>query len=264
MVASAASNEPHYQGRSLSDWAKQIDPHVPTLIAINGVPVPPPVEQTAIRTIGTNAIPTLLKWIAQKDPANTSCLHPSKGMQAESCFGILGAAARPAIPQLTALAVKFPDRQRYDRCISILIGLVPEATPNLKQILDNGPDGKRFTVVQSFGLLDTNSAAILLPGVIKCLIGKDENLGWRATQSLSESSLPSQLLLPALTNAMPSASAAARGRIFRCLYWSSYPAKEAVPELRKALSDPNAQIRQEATWALQRIAPEVLNNAPSQ
>jgi HEAT repeat protein len=105
----------------------------------------------------------------------------------------------------------------------------------------------------------TNTAALLLPEVIKCLIqGRDENLGWRAAQSLSESSLQGQLLLPALTNATPIASTRGRRRIFRCLHWSKYPAKEAVPVLRKALLSPDVQLQQEATWALQRIAPEVL------
>lgn len=260
-VAMAADKEPQYQGHSLSYWASQIDPHVVTIAAVNGVPVPPPPHQTAIQGIGTNALPTLLKWIAQKDVADTSCLRPSHGMQAEWCFGIIGPAARPAIPQLTALALKFPDRQRYDRCISVLNNLAPESAPSLKKILDNGPDEKRFSIVESFALFDTNTAALLLPGVIRCLVGRTDNLGWRAAQSLSESSLPSQLLLPALTNAVPSASTVGRGRIFRCLYWSKYPAKEAVPVLRKALTDPNSQIRQEAIWALQRIAPEVLTNS---
>jgi hypothetical protein len=262
-VAMAADKEPEYQGHSLSYWASQIDPHVSTVVSINGVAVPPPAHQTAIEGIGTNALPTLLKWIAQEDVADTSCLHPSWGMQAEWCFGILGSAARPAIPQLMALALKFPDRQRYDRCINVLVDLAPDSTPSLKQILDKGPDGKRFTVVEAFALLDTNSATLLLPGVIKCLTGRDENLGWRAAQSLSESSLSPQLILPALTNAVPFASTAGRGRIFRCLYWSKYPAKEAVPILRKSLLSSNTQIRQEATWALQRIAPEVLTNAPA-
>ncbi len=96
-VAMAADKEPQYQGHSLSYWASQIDPHVGTVISINGVPVPPPAHQTAIQGIGTNALPTLLKWIAQKDVADTSCLHPSHGMRAEWCFGILGPTARPAI-----------------------------------------------------------------------------------------------------------------------------------------------------------------------
>jgi len=259
----AADKEPQYQGRSLSYWASQIDPHVATIASINGVPVPPPAHQTAIQAIGTNALPTLLKWIAQKDVADTSCLHPSHGMQAEWCFGILGPAARPAIPKLTELALKYADRQRYDRCISVLANLAPESVPNLKQILANGPDEKRFSVIESFALLDTNSQSILLPEVIKCLVGKDENLGWKAAGELSESSLPDHVVVASLLKVLPSVSTAARGRIFRCLYWSKYPAKEAVTPLRRALSDPNAQIRQEATWALQRIAPEFLTNAPA-
>jgi len=157
--------------------------------------------------------------------------------------------------------LKFRDPQRYERCIHVLLDLAPEATPSLKQILDKGPGGKRFTVVERFYLLDTNSQATLLPEVIKCLVGETESLGWRAADSLSQSSLPSQLVLPALLKALPSTSNAARGRVFRCIFWSKYPAKEAVPVLRTALSDRDAQIRQEATWALQRIAPDVLTNA---
>ncbi len=256
--AGAGLAEPSYQGHNLSYWAGQIDPHAARVIEINGVPVPEPVEETAIRHIGTNALPTLLRWIAQKDEVDAGCSKPSPGMRAQSVFGILGHAAQPAIPQLTALALKFPDRTRYDRCIAMLTGLAPESVPSLVQILAKGPDGKRFSVLDAVSIIDTNSGAILLPGVIKCLTGKSENLGWKAADELSRSTLPGDLVLPALMDAWPTASTAGRGRIFRCLYWSKYPAKEAVPLLRAGLADPDAQIRQEATWALQRIAPEVL------
>src|SRR5262245_55000905 len=60
LTTKAGDMEPSYQGHSFSEWASQIDFTVPI---INGNE-PPAI--TAIRHIGTNAIPILLDWISDK------------------------------------------------------------------------------------------------------------------------------------------------------------------------------------------------------
>ena len=122
-VAAAADQEPSYKGRSLSRWLADIFPG-----QLHTGPYPP---EGAVRAMGTNAIPTLLKWIsyqASSSPASRSRSgEPPFGpeheptMTAEECakrsvyaFRFLGAVARPAIPQLTRLARSSSDQQRAE------------------------------------------------------------------------------------------------------------------------------------------------------
>jgi len=103
----------------------------------------------------------------------------------------------------------------------------------------------------------------LLPALIKCLVGKDDEVGWKAASTIGGFGIPPSTLVPALTNALPTASASGRGRVFRCLYWLDIPAREAVPAIRAGLSDPSKEVRTNATYAAQRIAPELLTKQGS-
>jgi hypothetical protein len=61
-VVTAGEKEPTYNGHSLSEWVAQFDPHVAYLAS------QPPAYIVAIGHIGKNALPILLKWMAEKDP----------------------------------------------------------------------------------------------------------------------------------------------------------------------------------------------------
>src|SRR5882724_229678 len=69
VAATAGDKEPTYEGRSLSEWLHELDPHL-----MYEVHHPPP-EIVAIRQIGTNALPLLLKWMAAKDPPEAPKPH---------------------------------------------------------------------------------------------------------------------------------------------------------------------------------------------
>ncbi len=254
-VSAAGGEEPSYHGHSFSEWAGQLDPHL-----AYEVHHPPPAV-VAIRHVGTNALPILLKWISEKDPNGTSCLLPSNGTRAVMALSILGDAACPAVPELTKLAMTLPDRERYHRCIQALAYIGPKSLPSFITILTKGRPGACFSAIEWLPVFHSN-AVVALPAVIKCLAGKNDEVGWKAADELSRLDVPSAILVPALTNALPSASAPARARILRCLFWLDPPARAAGPAIRAALIDPRRQVREEATIALQKIAPELLPNAP--
>lgn len=77
-------HEPAYDGHSLSWWLKK---NVPGPRG-NGVPN----ESAAIRHLGTNALPTLLKFVRARDP--------DLRQRAHWAYVVLGPAAKPQVPEL--------------------------------------------------------------------------------------------------------------------------------------------------------------------
>jgi len=270
LTATAADKEPSYNGRSLSDWLHDLDPHL-----IYEVNHPPP-EIVAIQQMGTNALPLLLKWMAAKDPREdpkpnlADCFNMTRSERAAMALSILGETASPAIPELTRLALNLRNRERYDRCITALAATGLQSLPSLEAIIKDGTAGQKCSAIESLSGFHTNVAA-LLPTLIHCLVGKNEDVGWSAADSLSRLEIPSTALVQALTNSLSTASAPARARIFRCLCWlgneaawsSNQAARDAVPAIRAGLSDPSSEVRTNAIYAAQRIAPELLTKADS-
>src|ERR1051325_7061051 len=99
MPLARRDREPSYNGHTLSEWLHAARPGY-----INP-PAPPADATAAVRQIGTNALPTLLKW-ASYDPTRLQSKlrnimsgsdHP---VDAEDGFRLLGPVAGPAIPGL--------------------------------------------------------------------------------------------------------------------------------------------------------------------
>src|ERR1043165_9108040 len=129
-------SEPSYQGRKFSQWVDQYQSGWNVAEA-----------QVAICAIGTNAIPTGLKWISYpSSPSRRNfatlvgrlaprlkrvILNPEeRAYDAVTVFATLGPEARSAIPELTRLAQNSADPERADRCIQALTWLGPEALPS--------------------------------------------------------------------------------------------------------------------------------------
>jgi hypothetical protein len=257
---SAADKEPAYNGRTLTEWTRDVDPHYLVLVGHE------PPEWIAIRTMGSNAIPTLLKWMAQKDPPEPQkpnlapCYTVVQSERAVLAFHILGEAAEPAIPELTRLAITTRDPERADRCVDALASIGPASLPSFIEILTNGTYRARFSALECFPALHVDDTPAM-SAMIKCLTDKNENLGFRAAQTLSGASIPETTLVPALTNALTTASSGGRARIYRCLCWLGVSARAAIPAIHAGLSDRNGEVRTNATYAAQRIAPELLTHS---
>lgn len=261
ITAIASDPEPTYQGRSLSEWLRDLDPH--GMYPAND----PPPEIVAIRKIGTNALPLLLKWIQAEDPWEAPkpnlapCYNMPRSERAARAFAILGDTAVPAVPKLTRFALTTRNEQRADRCIDALAGIGPASMPSFIKIMTTGRYGARFSALESLPGLQTDNTPAL-QAIITCLTEKDESLGLRAAQTLCEASIPEPILIPALTNALQTASPPGRAHIYRCLSWLKIPAHAAIPAVRVGLSDRNGEVRTNAIWAAQRIAPDLLAAAP--
>jgi hypothetical protein len=120
IICLSGPKEPSYEGKKLSEWMKIVSPSGQygawlDLESAQG--------QAAIRSIGTNALPSLLKWISYEMPqwqvrvetnltrGPAFCKRIAAAMKAREiragravqAFGALGREAEPAVPELAAL-----------------------------------------------------------------------------------------------------------------------------------------------------------------
>jgi hypothetical protein len=111
--------EPSYQGRSLTQWLKEYDFNSRIRAGIYTESKMKEPEQ-AVRAIGTNGIPTLLRLLTAKDPPGMwelqtflhrigiwvrLCNTTEKVQFACNGFMILGRQAQPAVPALVHIAI---------------------------------------------------------------------------------------------------------------------------------------------------------------
>jgi hypothetical protein len=143
-------DEPRYNGRPLSKWLQVYCENARN----QNFPQASEAEQ-AIRAIGTNALPFLLKWIRQQPPswhrtahrrlpeylsdnAPVSLLIDGPGYERANevmvAFALLGTNAAPAIPDLVAL---MKDTNKVDRAVGALSGVGAPALPHMLAALAN-------------------------------------------------------------------------------------------------------------------------------
>jgi hypothetical protein len=156
--------EPRYRGRSLSHW----------LLAYRVNYLEHPVEQReaaeAVRQIGTNALPCLLKWVRYQEPAWRTrvymqiwrikwnkpkrwifklaeplkpCRPERPDALARTGFEILGPAAEPALPELIALASDPHPACRVSTVIYCAAQIGPASFPPLTNILTSSNSSAR-------------------------------------------------------------------------------------------------------------------------
>jgi hypothetical protein len=275
------SREPSYQGHSLSYWAEQVDPHDPSgcIIAINGILVPRPQEEAAIKQIGTNAIPTILDWISyEASPFKTKLASlverlphrvsrhvtfpgEERAYRAELVFNILGPEGRAAIPELTRLARTSSDWDRVCRCLRCLHHIGTEAFPSILSLTTNGPYLTCFAAIGTLAHYP-EQAKPSIPVLLNYLDDTNHSLAGQAARVLGDLEVSWSATFPGLTNVLRSSSPEARLRAVRCVIWISTPSDIALPVLLPMLSDPDYDVRDMTTNVLQNYVPEMFTNAP--
>jgi len=268
----AADAEPSHNGRPLSEWLADV--RCSTGVTLVGAPNPP---KDAIQAMGTNALPTLLKWISYEPSPSDKfplaayvplhwqwhTLNPDElGDSAPSGFGYLGAVARPAMPELMRLARASSGPDRAQRCAVALAAIGPEAIPNLLSLATNGPSWTRYWAVSALEFFSRKPEGLqTMPVLIKCL--GDTNSGYSPAG-------PAQLVLlnlldtapaatlPTLTNALQSPSPRTRLNSIGCLqfFQSENPTNlppSTAPAFRAALHDSDSMVASIATNILRQM-----------
>jgi hypothetical protein len=129
--------EPQYKGRTLSEWTQAY--------SVYGVPTPQAdAADEAIRSIGTNALPHLLRWIRYELPPwrrSLAKITPTRLLPwvlqttpnaranlAVLAFKALGPAASSAVPELIRIAQSQPSGEHRERArMALMYTRCPEA-----------------------------------------------------------------------------------------------------------------------------------------
>jgi hypothetical protein len=240
-------SEPTYQGKSLSlllrNYALGQNSGIEERVEARKQ------AESAVRKIGTNAIPTLLKMLSKKDSPAVSGLvelwrrylyslplwirYPSwyrnqaavLNDEAVLGFEILGADAQGAVPALVTL---------YDQNVS------PRSQFATSRALNAiGPEAQR-TAIPSFLRAAASSNAPVREVAVWALYGVD---------------VQNQQVVPALVNALSDTNFAIRLVAARGLGHFGTNAQQAVPALVRLMNDPSTRVRPDATNALKKIDP---------
>ncbi len=272
LAGMAHAKERLYHGKTFSEWVDQVDETMPIMDGHE------PEYFRAIRSFGTNEIPTLIQWIKSDSQAleekrqaeHEKALKEGKrftvdgpetygpAQRADAAFGVLGSIARPAIPALTEIGVNSHDRIQCQAAVRSLAWIAPDSLPAFITILTNGTTEAKGEDLEYLPVFGSNVVAAL-PAVVGCLVGDNGNIGDVAADILSRLDVPDATLKPMLTNALVTASAPVRLRIYRVVFWRGTmnprpsPRGETVTILNSALNDSSPAVRDFATNALQDL-----------
>jgi HEAT repeats len=185
--------EPQYQGKKLTDWAGEITwvnqgiffDHLISTNQEQGVRA-----ISAIRHIGTNALPValelcgakdswprkqLVEWVEQYDGSHwpkSFPIHPKpdweKNSEGVSIIWALGPMAEPAIPVLIQL-LQSRDWDTAETAMMALPGIGTNAIPSLVQLLASSNQGTRVRAATILAQSFTSQAHEAVPVLLDCL-----------------------------------------------------------------------------------------------
>jgi hypothetical protein len=238
--------EPVYEGRTLSSW---LDHHVASSAA--RPPYNSPGWQQAdkaLRAIGTNAVPTLLKMISAKDPPplvrkakQFAARYPWTGInyryaselneEAEYAIQVLGTNAVSAVPGLIRI---------YEQNLS------PTSQRCAAEALGNIGRGAEPAV----------------PVLIRQFTHTNDDVRFSAVSAVMRISGKPEVVIPALTSVLQDSNVSVRWNALVGLSMFGKRARSAVPEILPMLNDEGAvgdsKIKGQVEVTLWRIAPEVV------
>lgn len=202
--------------------------------------------RSAVRQIGTNAIPYLLNMLRETDTALQIKLlelakkqkfirihsKPAWVRNNEAAYGfeILGAEAKHAVPALAEIFEQDLSPSSQSSVADALAGIGPDASAAVSSLLRGA----------------TNS---------------DTSVRVHAVYALSQIHPPSELAVPALISYLSDPSFGVRVIAARGLGKYGPEARQAVPALVKLLNDKEKGVQRAAAYAIKQIDPEAATNA---
>ena len=248
LIAWQSLREPVYQGKRLSVWLDQYGTnHFPT---VRDGPLGKEAE-TAIRRIGTNAIPVYLKILTTRDP-------PLK-------LKVMALVSNRWLARLQVRSV-------YDYRWSGAFGLIAlgteakSALPALFGLLSDKDEWMRYVAGFTLESLGPVAGDDLLPLLKNCLQDPDVMVQSEAIRILGQIHQKPDRVIPILVEILakpqsPQYTQRIRTDAIQALRQLGAEAKPAVPTLVALLNDADAPIRSAATNALKSIDPGAVTTA---
>jgi HEAT repeat protein len=254
------SIEPTYNGQTLNFWLQHWYP----LWGPQHLEVEP-----AIRTMGTNAVPYLVKWITE--PARTTTDY-DKLSRVLKGFEILGPVASPAIPELVN------NISRNGNFVSCALGYIgPSAIPALtNKLLDTisvaNPPAKRQSLFYSNGhprpelyvqrnILEALSfygtnAQPAVSALIAYIQSPNAREAWEAVGVLAAAGHNQpEMVFPVLFQTFSNSPGNLKASVADALSTFGTNAVSAIPLLLSGQNDHDANARAHISVAIKKIAP---------
>ena len=247
------NQEPVYQGKPLSYWLAGFTAQITYgRLSTNGSTTPTRDQANeAVRQIGTNGIPTLLRMLRQHDSdfglklvklAQKQRLiqinfvpATRRNSEAALAFGVLGAAGSNAVPALI---------QIYEERIS---------------------DASQMSTAWSLGWIGPTAAAAV-PALVRTASNTNANAYVRgfAAEALGYIHAEPESVVPTLIISLKDSEPFVREHAAEALGSFGTDAKAAIPALVGSMNDPNPAVRMSAESALKAIDPEAAARAGTQ
>lgn len=261
-----SSSEPNYQGKKLSAWLKDFDKPYETTFIVSFDDMPADALK-AIRAMGADSLPTLLKHIQAHDSLVVEKLYdlwdkqsvikfrPTPAIviqrRASIALAALGPKALPALPQLEKM---LNDGQTL-RPVSLSIAYMGEdGVKALTNALSNPNPVVRRECLEALSNVQT-SGKVAIPGLISSLRDQDPTIQGRAALALAVIRDEPSRAIPALTEVLAKTNSA-RHEAVMALGQYGPMATSAVPQLLECLLLNESSTRSSARNALKRIGAE--------
>jgi HEAT repeat protein len=273
-------SEPSYKGRRLSEWVALYG-NYPGFKYSDFRQEP----AEAIQHIGTNALPSLVAWIAYEPSPWTKRLQtvfdelspliaesaPARklfpfndayvrALNATAALRLLGPLAAPAVPELARRISLTNSPDARLSAIAALSCIGPPAAPIMASVLSNHLDAKSAWVMSCIEDMGTN-ARPLLPILVRNLQHQDIGVVASAEYALGALKLDPTLVVPALTDCLRDPRRDARWAATYALMKFGALARDSLPALTNALRDPDRDVRNIAATAIEAIAPKATSDA---
>lgn len=237
------TRQPVYEGRPLGDWLKSYE---------NPQNKYTPEWQKAdeaVRHAGTNAIPTLLRFLRARDSEMELKLlnfirrqhfitisrtpAATRNFEAARAFQALGVQASNAVPALVKIFDQNISKSSRDATGAALGWLGPAASP-------------------------------AVPALLRSATNEDQEIRFAAVAALNQIHTQPELVVPALTQALSSKDAGVCANAAYLLACYGTDARPAIPALTRLNRGPNPIVRFYADYALKHIEPSFASTPPSE
>lgn len=276
LLTDRANTEPSHGGHPLSHWVEQIQPdpsagaYMPFRFTAE--------SEAAIRAIGTNAIPTLLRWIKRPEQGLNARItnwvendripffvrlklgslirQTYRPDQATLVFRVLKQDAKDAIPLLTQM-LHSPQNSHW--AVLALCAVGTDGVSSLQQeysaISDEIHRVHRANIIHPLEHGITPELEPLFAPFLAQVMSQDSHAAARmaAAQLLGKLTNSAAIVVPALTQALEHQDGGVRFMAAGSLEQFGAAAASAIPSLQVALNDGSPQVRTSAAQALRII-----------
>ena len=285
-----STREALYQGKRLSQWLQGYTAGTES----------PEIDE-AVRNIGTNAIPTLLRALRVNSSATskTISLPPLvrvdlefvdiQNMQAQKGFEALGVEARAAVPALIEIYEQNICLSSQTGAAAALAAIGPEAKSAIPSLIINTTNTSpavRAVAVATLGEINCEPERVVpalmqslsdpdkevlracggdanaaIPALIEALKDPFNQVRGNAAWALGEIHGQPEFAVPALVETLRDTNSLVRTRAACALKKFGADARPAAKALVELLDDPDEQVKDSAAQALRAIDPEAADKA---